>query len=54
MVPSNRQRRVGGNYFETSGTAIFANAFAKGANKRYIPKKYKKKRRKPLMVRPYN
>jgi unsaturated rhamnogalacturonyl hydrolase len=33
---------VGGNYLEASGTAMFAYAFAKGANKGYLPKKYKK------------
>lgn len=31
-----------GNYLETSGTAMFAYAFAKGAKKGYLPKKYKK------------
>lgn len=29
-----------GNYLEASGTAMFAYAFAKGANKGYLPKKY--------------
>lgn len=33
----NRQ----GNYLEASGSAMFAYAFAKGANKGYLPKKYK-------------
>ncbi|MGL2988059.1 glycoside hydrolase family 88/105 protein [Flavobacterium sp. RSSA_27] len=32
---------IGGNYLEGSGTAMFAYAFAKGANKGYLPKKYK-------------
>jgi unsaturated rhamnogalacturonyl hydrolase len=31
-----------GNYLEASGSAMFAYAFAKGANKGYLPKKYKK------------
>lgn len=31
-----------GNYLETSGTAMFAYAFAKGVNKGYLPKKFKK------------
>jgi len=31
-----------GNYLETSGTAMFAYAFAKGAKKGYLPKKFKK------------
>lgn len=31
-----------GNYLESSGTAMFAYAFAKGANKGYLPKKFKK------------
>ncbi|SFI52011.1 glycoside hydrolase family 88/105 protein [Halpernia frigidisoli] len=30
-----------GNYLEASGTAMFAYAFAKGANKNYLPKSYK-------------
>ncbi|RZK05400.1 MAG: glycoside hydrolase family 88 protein [Flavobacterium sp.] len=30
-----------GNYLEASGSAMFAYAFAKGANKGYLPKKYK-------------
>lgn len=34
----NRQ----GNYLEASGTAMFAYSFAKGANKGYLPKEYKK------------
>lgn len=32
---------VGGNYLEGSGTAMFVYAFAKGANKGYLPKEYK-------------
>lgn len=31
-----------GNYLEASGTAMFAYTFAKGVNKGYLPKKYKK------------
>lgn len=31
-----------GNYLETSGSAMFAYAFAKGYNKQYLPEKYKK------------
>lgn len=31
-----------GNYLETSGSAMFAYAFAKGYNKNYLPKKYQK------------
>ncbi|MBZ4043903.1 glycoside hydrolase family 88 protein [Flavobacterium hibisci] len=31
-----------GNYLESSGTAMFAYAFAKGANKGYLPEKFKK------------
>lgn len=31
-----------GNYLESSGTAMFVYAFAKGANKGYLPKKFKK------------
>ena len=31
-----------GNYLETSGSAMFAYAFAKGYNKQYLPAKYKK------------
>ncbi len=31
-----------GNYLEASGTAMFAYSFAKGANKGYLPKEYKK------------
>ncbi len=31
-----------GNYLEASGSAMFAYAFAKGANKGYLPAKYKK------------
>jgi len=31
-----------GNYLESTGTAMFAYAFAKGANKGYLPEKYKK------------
>lgn len=31
-----------GNYLETSGSAMFAYAFAKGYNKKYLPEKYKK------------
>lgn len=31
-----------GNYLESSGTSMFAYAFAKGANKGYLPAKYKK------------
>lgn len=31
-----------GNYLEASGSAMFAYAFAKGANKGYLPKEYKK------------
>ncbi|HTF96850.1 MAG TPA: glycoside hydrolase family 88 protein [Cellvibrio sp.] len=30
-----------GNYLETSGSAMFAYAFAKGYNKKYLPEKYK-------------
>ncbi|MBF4470474.1 glycoside hydrolase family 105 protein [Flavobacterium sp. HJJ] len=30
-----------GNYLESSGTAMFAYAFAKGVNKGYLPKKFK-------------
>ena len=30
-----------GNYLEASGSAMFAYAFAKGANKGYLPKEYK-------------
>ncbi|MDO5614571.1 MAG: glycoside hydrolase family 88 protein [Cruoricaptor ignavus] len=30
-----------GNYLEASGTAMFTYAFAKGANKGYLPKEYK-------------
>ncbi len=30
-----------GNYLETSGSAMFAYAFAKGYNKHYLPEKYK-------------
>lgn len=30
-----------GNYLESSGSSMFAYAFAKGANKGYLPKKYK-------------
>lgn len=29
-----------GNYLETSGSAMFAYAFAKGVNKKYLPQKY--------------
>lgn len=32
---------VGGNYLEGSGSAMFIYAFAKGANKGYLPKEYK-------------
>lgn len=32
---------VGGNYLEGSGSAMFVYAFAKGANKGYLPKEYK-------------
>lgn len=32
-----------GNYLEGSGTAMFVYALAKGVNKGYLPKKYKKK-----------
>ena len=32
---------VGGNYLEASGSSMFAYAFAKGANKGYLPSKYK-------------
>lgn len=31
-----------GNYLESSGTAMFAYAFAKGANRGYLPKSFKK------------
>jgi len=31
-----------GNYLEASGSAMFSYAFAKGANKGYLPKEYKK------------
>ncbi len=31
-----------GNYLEASGSAMFAYSFAKGANKGYLPKEYKK------------
>jgi len=31
-----------GNYLEASGTAMFAYSFAKGANKGYLPREYKK------------
>lgn len=31
----------GGNYLESSGSAMFAFAFAKGANKGYLPSKFK-------------
>lgn len=31
-----------GNYLETSGSAMFAYAFAKGYNKKYLPQKYQK------------
>jgi unsaturated rhamnogalacturonyl hydrolase len=31
-----------GNYLESSGTSMFAYAFAKGANKGYLPQKFKK------------
>ncbi|PXY41777.1 glycosyl hydrolase family 88 [Flavobacterium cheongpyeongense] len=31
-----------GNYLESSATSMFAYAFAKGANKGYLPKKFKK------------
>lgn len=31
-----------GNYLESSGTAMFAYAFAKGVNKGYLPEKFKK------------
>ena len=31
-----------GNYLESSGTSMFAYAFAKGVNKGYLPAKYKK------------
>ena len=31
-----------GNYLEASGSSMFAYAFAKGANKGYLPEKYKK------------
>lgn len=31
-----------GNYLESSGTSMFAYAYAKGANKGYLPSKYKK------------
>ena len=31
-----------GNYLEASGSSMFAYAFAKGANKGYLPAKYKK------------
>ena len=31
-----------GNYLESSGSAMFAYVFAKGVNKGYLPKKYKK------------
>ena len=31
-----------GNYLESSGSSMFAYAFAKGANKGYLPSKYKK------------
>jgi unsaturated rhamnogalacturonyl hydrolase len=33
---------VDGNYLEASGTAMFSYAFAKGVNRGYLPKKYKK------------
>lgn len=35
------QGNRGGNYLEASGSAMFAYAFAKGANKGYLPKKFK-------------
>ncbi|WP_418262424.1 glycoside hydrolase family 88/105 protein [Flavobacterium faecale] len=35
-----------GNYLETSGTSMFAYAFAKGVNKGYLPKKFKKSAKK--------
>lgn len=35
-----------GNYLEASGTAMFAYAFAKGVNKGYLPKRFKKKANK--------
>jgi unsaturated rhamnogalacturonyl hydrolase len=35
-----------GNYLEASGTVMFAYAFAKGVNKGYLPKKFKKKANK--------
>lgn len=31
-----------GNYLEASGSSMFAYAFAKGANKGYLPSKFKK------------
>ena len=35
------QGNRGGNYLEASGSSMFAYTFAKGANKGYLPKKYK-------------
>lgn len=35
-----------GNYLEASGSAMFAYAFAKGTNKGYLPKRFKKKANK--------
>jgi unsaturated rhamnogalacturonyl hydrolase len=39
QVPDLPKRE--GNYLETSGSAMFAYAFAKGYNKHYLPEKYK-------------
>lgn len=36
----------GGNYLEASGSAMFSYAFAKGVNKGYLPKKFKKNAKK--------
>src|SRR5690606_5587373 len=35
------QGNRGGNYLEASGSSMFAYAFAKGANKGYLPNEYK-------------
>ncbi len=39
QVPDQGDRY--GNYLETSGSAMFAYAFAKGYNQKYLPEKYK-------------
>lgn len=39
---TDKGKNADGNYLEASGTAMFAYTFAKGVNKGYLPKRYKK------------